>query len=195
MQKVLIGLGILVITVLLRLMLQMTTGPGKKEATKTTEVTFEQINEPESNWIETSEEPETHPQAPFPLPVVDTENQPNLLPLEMEEPFFDILDNSKSREERNSRLYLFATTTAQNSPRVQEECLAHLSFGINENEKELALQILKDLRISEAARMLMFNNFQKVRTDEFIFFLASRLSQSMPKSRLTETAQKILNEY
>lgn len=131
----------------------------------------------------------------LPISASATDAPPNPLPIEWEEPFFDILDNSKSRKERNSRLYLFASTTAQTSPRVQEECLAHLSFGIDESEKEFALQILKDLRISEGARLLMFENLGKVRSDEFIYFLASNISTKLPESGLKKAADKTLTEF
>ena len=127
--------------------------------------------------------------------MVEAETPPNPLPVEWEDSLFDILDNSKSREDRNSRLYLFATTTALNLPRVQEECLAHLAFGIKDSEKEFALQILKDLRISDSARTLMFEDMNKIRPDELMYFLSSNLAKSLPSSVLKQKVAQSLLEF
>jgi len=195
MKKAVAYLAILLATLLLSLFIYSKNNSPKINEKKVKREKFAELKEPETEWIQQTEVVTPPLPPPLPSPGVDAETEPNPIPVEWEESFFDILDNSKNREERNSRLYLFASTTAQTSPRVQEECLAHLSFGIDESEKEFALQILKDLRISEGARLLMFENLGKVRSDEFIYFLASNISTKLPESGLKKAADKTLTEF
>jgi hypothetical protein len=195
MKKAVAYLAILLAVLLLSLFLSPKNNPPETDNKKIKREKIAEVKEPETEWVEQTEAVTPTSPPPLPFPVVEAETPPNPLPVEWEESFFDILDNSKSREDRNSRLYLFASTTAQTSPRVQEECLAHLSFGIDESEKEFALQILKDLRISEGARLLMFENLGKVRSDEFIYFLASNISTKLPESGLKKAADKTLTEF
>jgi hypothetical protein len=155
----------------------------------------QQHNEPKWSETESASAEKSLPVLPFTLSENDTDSLPNPLPAEWEDSFFDILNNSKSREERNSRLYLFASTTAQTSPRVQEECLAHLSFGLQNTDKEFALQILKDLRISESARLLMFKNIERIRPDEFVYFLVLDLSTTLPDSELKKVSKQTLFQF
>ena len=97
------------------------------------------------------------------------------LPNEWEDSFFSILNNSSSREDRNTKLILFATTSAKNSPRVQQECLSHITYGLTENDGDLALQVLKDDRIAISARRQMFKDLLKIRSDDFCYYLSSGL--------------------
>ena len=195
MKKAVAYLAILLAVLLLSLFLSPKNNPPETDNKKIKREKIAEVKEPETEWVEQTEAVTPTSPPPLPFPVVEAETPPNPLPVEWEEPFFDILDNSKSREDRNSRLYLFASTTAQTAPRVQEECLAHLSFGIDESEKEFALQILKDQRISESAKIFMFENLQRVRSDEFIYYLSSELSAILPKSELREAVQKVLAEF
>ena len=195
MKKAVAYLAILLAVLLLSLFLSPKNNPPETDNKKIKREKIAEVKEPETEWVEQTEAVTPTSPPPLPFPVAEAETPPNPLPVEWEEPFFDILDNSKSREDRNSRLYLFASTTAQTAPRVQEECLAHLSFGIDESEKEFALQILKDQRISESAKIFMFENLQRVRSDEFIYYLSSELSAILPKSELREAVQKVLAEF
>ena len=195
MKKAVAYLAILLAVLLLSLFLSPKNNPPETDNKKIKREKIAEVKEPETEWVEQTEAVTPTSPPPLPFPVAEAETPPNPLPVEWEEPFFDILDNSKSREDRNSRLYLFASTTAQSAPRVQEECLAHLSFGLNESEAEFALQILKDLRITESARVLMFDNLDKVRSDQFIHFLVSDLAFSIPSSRLRQKAEQTLKQF
>ena len=195
MKKAVAYLAILLAVLLLSLFLSPKNNPPETDNKKIKREKIAEVKEPETEWVEQTEAVTPTSPQPLPFPVAEAETPPNPLPVEWEEPFFDILDNSKSREDRNSRLYLFASTTAQSAPRVQEECLAHLSFGLNESEAEFALQILKDLRITESARVLMFDNLDKVRSDQFIHFLVSDLAFSIPSSRLRQKAEQTLKQF
>jgi hypothetical protein len=58
--------------------------------------------------------------------------QTPLIPEEWERPLFDILlDEELTMDQRNDRLIDLATGPAKGVPRVQEECLMHLLFGIS----------------------------------------------------------------
>lgn len=195
MKKAVVLLVILLAILLLSLFLSQKNNAPKINEKKIKREKIAVVKEPETEWVVQTEAVTPSSPPPLPFPVVDAETPPNPLPVEWEEPFFDILDNSKSREERNSRLYLFASTTAQSAPRVQEECLAHLSFGLIESEAEFALQILKDPRITESARVMMFENLDKVRSDQFIYFLVSDLAFSLPSSRLRQNAEQTLRQF
>ena len=195
MKRALISFTILVIILVISMILSTRISSPKKDFKKVAKVFSFKNNKTESEWIKQKEKMETVQESPLPFPEVDAEAQTYPLPVEWEELFFDILDNSKSREERNSRLYLFATTTALNLPRVQEECLAHLAFGIKDSEKDFALQILKDLRISDSARTLMFEDMNKVRPDELMYFLSSNLAKSLPSSVLKQKVAQSLLEF
>jgi hypothetical protein len=195
MKKAVAYLAILLATLLLSLFLYSKNNSPKINEKKVKREKFAELKEPETEWIQQTEAVTPPLPPPLPFPVVDAETEPNPIPVEWEESLFDILDNSKSREDRNSRLYLFASTTAQTSPRVQEECLAHLAFGINDSEKEFALQILKDLRISDSARTLMFEHMNKVRPDELMYFLSSNLAKSLPSSVLKQKVAQSLLEF
>ena len=195
MKKAVAYLAILLATLLLSLFLYSKNNSPKINEKKVKREKFAELKEPETEWIQQTESVTPPVPPPFPFPVLDAETEPNPIPVEWEESLFDILDNSKSREERNSRLYLFAITTARNSPRVQEECLAHLAFGINNSEKEFAFEVLKDMRISDSARILMFKNMDTVRPDEFMYFLSSNLMKTLPSSELKQKVAQSLLEF
>jgi hypothetical protein len=120
-----------------------------------------------NNYIEPSPSSEERPNA--------NEDMANPLPIEWEDSFFSILNNSTSREDRNTKLILFATTSAKYSPRVQQECLSHITYGLTENDGDLALQVLKDDRIAISARRQMFKDLLKIRSDDFCYYLSSGL--------------------
>lgn len=195
MKKAVAYLAIFLATLLLSLFLYSKNNSPKMNEKKVKREKFAELKEPETEWIQQTEAVTPTSPPPLPFPVVEAETPPNPLPVEWEDSLFDILDNSKSREDRNSRLYLFATTTALNLPRVQEECLAHLAFGIKDSEKEFALQILKDLRISDSARTLMFEDMNKIRPDELMYFLSSNLAKSLPSSVLKQKVAQSLLEF
>ena len=195
MKRALISFTILVIILVISMILSTRISSPKKDFKKVAKVFSSRNNKTESEWIKQKEKMESVQEPVLTFPEVDAEAQTYPMPVEWEELFFDILDNSKSREERNSRLYLFAVTTAGNSPRVQEECLAHLAFGINNSEKEFAFEVLKDMRISDSARILMFKNMDTVRPDEFMYFLSSNLMKTLPSSELKQKVAQSLLEF
>ena len=195
MKRVVISFTILVIILVISMILSARISSPKKDFKKVAKVFSSRNNKTESEWIKQKEKMESVQEPVLTFPEVDAEAQTYPMPVEWEELFFDILDNSKSREERNSRLYLFAITTARNSPRVQEECLAHLAFGINNSEKEFAFEVLKDMRISDSARILMFKNMDTVRPDEFMYFLSSNLMKTLPSSELKQKVAQSLLEF
>ena len=137
-----------------------------------------------NNYIEPSPSSEERPNA--------NEDMANPLPIEWEDSFFSILNNSTSREDRNAKLIIFATTSGKNSPRVQEECLSHITYGLSDAESDLALQVLKDDRIAVNARRQMFKDLLKIRSDDFCYSLSSSLISVGDQGIATEAKSNLL---
>lgn len=85
------------------------------------------------------------------LPAAPAKNQ--LVPEEWEAPLFGILmDTNRGMDERNVRLFEFATREAIREPLVQQECLRHLLFGLSDDDGTLFLAIATNATVPVGLR-------------------------------------------
>lgn len=114
------------------------------------------------------------------------------VPVEWEKPLFAALELTDLGQ-RNQALIQLATVTARHVPRVQAECLVHLTYGLDEkNYKEfLALARNRDLPLE--SRVFFVRQTLEIRRPEFSQWLAQNLVND-PQDEISTTARKFLAE-
>jgi len=114
------------------------------------------------------------------------------IPLEWEECLFGALDNTDIRQ-RNSALIQLATVTARKVPRVQAECLAHLTYSLSEADYAQFLSLAKNPSIPVESRVTFVEETFKIRRPEFSEWLAKNLL-SQSQDDVSTLALKYLTE-
>lgn len=172
MKKAVAYLAILLAVLLLSLFLSPKNNPPETDNKKIKREKIAEVKEPETEWVEQTEAVTPTSPQPLPFPVAEAETPPNPLPVEWEEPFFDILDNSKSREDRNSRLYLFASTTAQTAPRVKRNVSHTFLLELRSLKRNWHYKFLKIKESQKAPKYLCSRTFKGLgRMNLFIIYL------------------------
>lgn len=124
-----------------------------------------------------------------------SDGEDQLLPVEWEEPFLDVMSkNGQSMDERNSRLIDLATNKAIGVPKVQEECMRHLAYGLRSDQKSefYMLATNKDIPIEIRKRFLGFV-FDMGRSDEFIAWLCRSLRSHGDPEIISFAKERIQN--
>ena len=105
------------------------------------------------------------------------QDEVELMPVEWEEPFLEIMTkNGQSMDERNALLIDFAINKSVGVPQVQEECLRHLAYGLRSNQKEEFYKIMTTSNIPiEIRKRFLGHVFDMDRNDEFIAALCRQL--------------------
>lgn len=114
------------------------------------------------------------------------------IPLEWEDPLFAVLD-TEDMDRRNSGLIQMATVTARQVPRVQAECLAHLTYGLEEKDYPQFLALIRNPGLPLESRMQFLEETLKIRRPEFSEWLAKNLAND-PQPEISEAARRFLAE-
>jgi hypothetical protein len=103
--------------------------------------------------------------------------QPDFLPEEWEDSFFEIFeDSSQTMQVRNGKLMDLATNDAAGVPSVQRAALLHLAFGIPDDEVENFARLLKSRNIPLDLRLQLLSTVANFRPESLVRDLAQDLS-------------------
>ena len=97
------------------------------------------------------------------------------IPEEWETPLFAILQQTNMAV-RNQGLLNMATTSAAHVPRVQAECLKHLTYGLSEKNPNDFLAIIRNPAIAIRLRQEFLKETLQIRRKEFTQWLATTLA-------------------
>lgn len=114
------------------------------------------------------------------------------IPTEWESPLFAALELSDMGQ-RNQALIQLATVTARHVPRVQAECLAHLTFGLEEKNYPAFLALARNRELPLECRVNFVRKTLEIRRPEFSGWLAQNLAND-PQSEVAALARNYLNE-
>lgn len=116
------------------------------------------------------------------------------LPLEWEGPVIAVLNNSyPSSNERNQALIVMALQTARHVPRVQQECLMHLAYGLKDDNYETFLKLSTDLSIPIGVRLKFIDEVFSIRPKELTKWLGQSLRMTSDPA-LISRAQDFLKK-
>lgn len=116
------------------------------------------------------------------------------LPLEWEGPVIAVLNNNyPSSNERNQALVAMALQTARHVPRVQQECLMHLAYGLRDDDYEIFLKLSTDISIPIGVRLKFIDEVFSIRPKELTNWLGQSLRMSTDPA-LISRAQDFLKK-
>lgn len=129
---------------------------------------------------------------PFELAPMDggLESQP--IPIEWENSLFAALE-LQDMGQRNQALIFLATVTARHVPRIQAECLAHLTFGLGEKDYAAFLALARNRELPLESRLNFVRKTLEIRRPEFSGWLAQNLVND-PQGELASLARNYLND-
>ena len=146
----------------------------------------------------------TEPPDPFPVvapPImenpmafepVEDDLRAGPIPLEWEGPLFAVLE-VEDMDRRNFGLIQMATVTAKGVPRVQAECLAHLTFGLEEKDHSQFLMLARNRSLPLESRLQFLKETFEIRRPEFSEWLAKNLMGD-PQKEISTAALHFLAE-
>jgi hypothetical protein len=137
------------------------------------------------------EDPSALPQ-PFALAPVNGALEAQPIPKEWEDSLCAALE-LQDMGQRNQALMLLATVTARHVPRIQAECLAHLTFGLQEKDYSAFLMIARNRELPLESRLNFVRNTLEMRRPEFSGWLAQNLVND-PEGELASLARNYLKE-
>ena len=116
------------------------------------------------------------------------------LPPEWEGPVIAVLNkNYPSSNERNQALIVMALQTARHVPRVQQECLMHLAYGLKDDNYETFLKLSTDLSIPIGVRLKFIDEVFSIRPKELTKWLGQSLRMTSDPA-LISRAQDFLKK-
>ena len=116
------------------------------------------------------------------------------LPLEWEGPVIAVLNsNYPSGDERNKALIVMALQTAKHVPRVQQECLMHLAYGLKDDNYETFLKLSTDISIPIGVRLKFIDEVFSIRPKELTKWLGQSLRMTSDPA-LISRAQDLLKK-
>lgn len=127
---------------------------------------------------------------PIALESVEDELRTGPLPLEWEDPLFAVLD-LKNMDQRNLALIQMATLTAKHVPRVQAECLAHLTFGLGEKDHAHFLSLARNEALPLESRLEFLEETFRIRRLEFSVWVAQNLAND-PNYKVASVSRQFL---
>ena len=108
--------------------------------------------------------------------VFEGQSTTDLLPLEWEGTVIAVLNNNyQSGDERNKALIVMALQTAKHVPRVQQECLMHLAYGLKDDNYETFLKLSTDRSIPIGVRLKFIDEVFSIRPKELTKWLGQSL--------------------
>jgi len=109
-------------------------------------------------------------------------------------PVIAVLNNSyPSSNERNQALIVMALQTARHVPRVQQECLMHLAYGLKDDNYETFLKLSTDLSIPIGVRLKFIDEVFSIRPKELTKWLGQSLRMTSDPA-LISRAQDFLKK-
>jgi len=114
------------------------------------------------------------------------------IPLEWDGPLFAVLE-LEDMDRRNFGLIQMATVTAKGVPRVQAECLAHLTFGLEEKDHAQFLMLARNRSLPLESRLQFLKETFEIRRPEFSEWLAKNLTGD-PQKEISTAALDFLAE-
>jgi hypothetical protein len=127
------------------------------------------------------------------LEVSDENDRTGAIPLEWEKPLFAILDQ-ENMDLRNKGLIQLATVTAKHVPRVQAECLAHLTYSLGETDYKDYLSLARNDSLPIQSRVLFLEQTFEIRPPEFSLWLAQNLAKDT-QGNIASLAKQFLIDY
>lgn len=116
------------------------------------------------------------------------------LPLEWEGPVIAVLNsNYPSGDERNKALIVMALQTAKHVPRVQQECLMHLAYGLKDDNYETFLKLSTDISIPIGVRLKFIDEVFSIRPKELTKWLGQSLRMTSDPALISH-AQDLLKK-
>ncbi|NBT48883.1 MAG: hypothetical protein EBT07_13900 [Actinobacteria bacterium] len=116
------------------------------------------------------------------------------LPLEWEGTVIAVLNNNyQSGDERNKALIVMALQTAKHVPRVQQECLMHLAYGLKDDNYETFLKLSTDISIPLSVRLRFIDEVFSIRPKELTKWLGQSLRMTSDPA-LISRAQDFLKK-
>jgi len=146
-------------------------------------------SDPEPEYPERTEG--THPEpspSSFALPPANDLSSP--IPLEWEQPLFAIL-NRTNIALRNQGLVNMALNTAVHVPRIQAECVKHLTYSLSEEDYAQFLLLIRNPALPLDIKSEFLSDALRVRRSEFAFWLASSLAND-PQVAIASLAKDYL---
>jgi hypothetical protein len=121
--------------------------------------------------------------------------QPDFLPEEWEDSFFEIFeDSSQTMQVRNGKLMDLVTNAAAGVPSVQRAALLHLAFGIPDTEVESFERLMKSRSVPLDLRLQLLSTVSNFRPESLVRRLAESLS-SHDEPDIAQAARLIANEF
>jgi hypothetical protein len=118
----------------------------------------------------------------------------NSIPLEWEEPLFQILLNEQATPaDRCMQLIDLATNKARGVPSVQQECLKHLIYSLKDDDLNSFLYLSSNINIPLQMRIAFVQEVVGIRPDSLNDQLCDKLSTSSEK-QLSECARDFLKD-
>jgi hypothetical protein len=115
------------------------------------------------------------------------------IPIEWEDSLFAVLETA-DMERRNLGLIQLATGSAKLVPRIQAECLAHLTFALQDKDYSQFLFLARNRDLPLESRLQFLEQTFEIRRPEFSEWLAKNLA-SDPQPEISLAAQRFLAEY
>ena len=131
---------------------------------------------------------EPSPSALTPTPANDLSSP---IPLEWEQPLFAIL-NQTNPALRNQGLINMALNTALHFPRIQAECVKHLTYSLSEEDYAQFLLLIRNPALPVDIKSEFLSDTLRIRRSEFAFWLASSLAND-PQVSVASLAKIYLN--
>ena len=114
------------------------------------------------------------------------------IPIEWEGPLFSVLE-MEDMDRRNAGLIQMATVTARQVPRVQAECLAHLTYALEEKDYAQFLALIRNPSLPLGSRIQFLEETLKIRRPEFSEWLARNLV-NQPEVEISQASRRFLAE-
>jgi len=115
------------------------------------------------------------------------------IPIEWEDSLFAVLETA-DMDRRNLGLIQLATGSAKLVPRIQAECLAHLTFGLQDKDYSQFLFLARNRDLPLESRLQFLEQTFEIRRPEFSEWLAKNLA-SDPQPEISLAARRFLAEY
>lgn len=117
------------------------------------------------------------------------------IPHEWEGPLISVLNNSYSDDDdRNKALIRMALKTARHVPRVQQECLMHLAYGLRNDDYESFLKLSTDLSIPISVRLKFIDEVFSIRPKELTEWLGQSLRMTSDPAVISRAQDFLKNQ-
>lgn len=119
-----------------------------------------------------------------------SDNFSNPIPQEWEAPFFGVLQQT-NLSLRNQGLIQLAVNTAARVPRIQAECLRHLTYSLSENDYPLFLFLIRHPALPTEIKASFFAETLNLHKESFAHWLANSFANDR-NPRISAVARNYL---